>query len=396
MVTDFNPLTIWMYKNCYLRFCTSEFNLSTTQQNVHLCNYSIQKNYKNDSERSDELPKENMWTNKEFIDKYLKKINRCEAWNQIIYPGMKNAIICSMMSTQDIIETRKNTFELYGADFMISEDLKPWLIEINCSPTMARTTAITACLCDSVLEDVCKVIIDRKTNKNCDTGGFELIYKAMTVPQPNYTGIDLKIDGQACKKAQIVYSNSTHGQFNSLNNNSNNLNINANTISQLASFESIKLNRQTSIEERTPLSIIEPKSCRNSNTSKKHRNNNFTSNSFRLRKETTLPTISIVNSVHGITNKEKQNISHLSNYKSNLNANDFNEPKTKEIYQNDFSNSNFIRRKTNEEKYSLLKPLNITNKSIQFQLNCTNIVKTYPFSDVICNRSNQNNTNKGK
>lgn len=41
---------------------------------------------------------------------------------------------------------------------MLGEDLKPWLIEINCSPTMARCTAVTTTLCDGVLEDTCKSI----------------------------------------------------------------------------------------------------------------------------------------------------------------------------------------------------------------------------------------------
>jgi len=123
---------------------------------VHLCNYSIQKNFKNDTERSEELPEENMWHQDEFISKYLTRIKKADAWEKVIYPGMKEAILCSMLATQDIIESRKNTIELYGADFMIGEDLKPWLIEINCSPTMARSTEVTTLLCDNVLEDICK------------------------------------------------------------------------------------------------------------------------------------------------------------------------------------------------------------------------------------------------
>jgi len=39
---------------------------------------------------------------------------------------------------------------------MITEDLQPWLIEINSSPSMARTTRVTAELVDGVLEDTVK------------------------------------------------------------------------------------------------------------------------------------------------------------------------------------------------------------------------------------------------
>jgi Tubulin-tyrosine ligase family len=56
LVTDWNPLTIWMFKDSYLRFCTQHFSLDTRHQNVHLCNYSIQKHFKNNTERHVDLP----------------------------------------------------------------------------------------------------------------------------------------------------------------------------------------------------------------------------------------------------------------------------------------------------------------------------------------------------
>jgi len=56
---------------------------------------------------------------------------------------------------------------------MLGEDLKPWLIEINCSPTMARSTAVTTEMCDGVLEDTCK--------GNRITRNFEKIYVCVCV-----------------------------------------------------------------------------------------------------------------------------------------------------------------------------------------------------------------------
>lgn len=50
----------------------------------------------------------------------------------------------------------QSAFELYGADFMLTDDLQPWLIEINSSPSMARNTRATCKLVDDVLEDTLK------------------------------------------------------------------------------------------------------------------------------------------------------------------------------------------------------------------------------------------------
>lgn len=65
-------------------------------------------------------------------------------------------IIGTLLASQDTMDQRKNCFELFGADFMLTENCVPWLIEINSGPSMSPSTSITARMCAQVMDDVIK------------------------------------------------------------------------------------------------------------------------------------------------------------------------------------------------------------------------------------------------
>ena len=80
---------------------------------------------------------------------------------------------------QENIDNRKNSFEFFGYDFMVDEDLRVWLIEVNSSPSMDRGTPVTSVLVEKVLSDLPKVIIDipnAPNRNNCNTGGFICVH----------------------------------------------------------------------------------------------------------------------------------------------------------------------------------------------------------------------------
>ena len=53
---------------------------------------------------------------------------------------MQEMIIRCLQSVQKTIINDKHCFELYGFDILLDANLKPWLIEINASPSMTATS----------------------------------------------------------------------------------------------------------------------------------------------------------------------------------------------------------------------------------------------------------------
>ncbi|XP_039414637.1 tubulin monoglycylase TTLL3 isoform X2 [Corvus cornix cornix] len=201
VVTDWKPLTVWFYRDCYLRFCSWPFSLCHLERARHLCNVSVQKWYKTSPDQDPRVPPDKIWSNKQFQE-YLEQLGQADAWHQVLVPGMKAAILNALRSAQDQVGFRKGSFELYGADFLVGEDCQPWLLEINSCPTMRPSSAVTRRLCANVQRDILRLVLDRKNNPTCSIGAFELIYKEAAVPKPLSARVKLMVKGCSLKKPQ--------------------------------------------------------------------------------------------------------------------------------------------------------------------------------------------------
>ena len=113
-----------------------------------------------------------MWTQEQlnnFVDENYGK----ERFKHIL-GKMKEIVIATILSTQDQVYGRRNSFQLIGYDFMIDDQLNPWLIEINTSPAMDYSTPVTARLVKMVMQDTVKVVIDKKKKKKA--GLYKCVY----------------------------------------------------------------------------------------------------------------------------------------------------------------------------------------------------------------------------
>ena len=129
LVTSWNPLHVWMYRDSYLRFCSRPFTLSCGHESIHLCNNAVQARYTN-AERSHKLPHDNMWDNKMF-HQFLKEQGHGDKWNSLIYPTMKKCLISKLTICKIVM-------------FGLHDQFSTWLLSIYyCYCGRSKCSSIT-------------------------------------------------------------------------------------------------------------------------------------------------------------------------------------------------------------------------------------------------------------
>ncbi|XP_022176617.1 tubulin glycylase 3A-like [Myzus persicae] len=169
LVTNMSPVVVWMYKEGYVRFCTNSFSMENMHESIHLSNVRLQNKYR--KFRNSQIPEECMWDYRE-LQNHLRNIGQEYVWDELIFPGMCESIYAVLQAATDTSFYRDKTFQLFGADFLITDNFIPYLIEINSIPGLNPSTSVIANLVPMLLGDIIKVTVDYKTNLNADTGLF--------------------------------------------------------------------------------------------------------------------------------------------------------------------------------------------------------------------------------
>lgn len=125
---DAHFIRFWSHPLCAVRIASTEFTLDNLAEQAHITNTSIQRKYRRES--TENLPYHHMWSTHTLND-HFEKINKPRAWEKTIYPTIKRTLRAVSKISVDQIDLKPGRFELFGCDWLITEDLKTYLLEIN-------------------------------------------------------------------------------------------------------------------------------------------------------------------------------------------------------------------------------------------------------------------------
>ncbi|XP_068186547.1 probable tubulin polyglutamylase TTLL9 [Antennarius striatus] len=172
LVTSFAPLKAWLYRDGFARFSSTRFSLSSFDDKyMHLTNVAVQKT------APDYDPEKGCKWQLQQLRRYLTAKNGRDVV-EALFKEMDNIFLSSLQSVQKVIINDKHCFELYGYDILLDENLKPWLLEVNASPSLSASSPEDFKMKCSLLEDMLHIVDmeGRLTGKEKRVGGFDLMW----------------------------------------------------------------------------------------------------------------------------------------------------------------------------------------------------------------------------
>ncbi|XP_062387207.1 tubulin polyglutamylase ttll6-like isoform X2 [Sardina pilchardus] len=160
LVTSCDPLSIFLYEEGLARFCTSQYNHPNNNnlQNVcmHLTNYAINKH-------SENFVRDELAGSKRKLSTVLESL--CCDTGQV-WADIEDVVIKALIAAHPVLKHSYNTcftrhtacgsgacFEILGFDVLLDHKLKPWVLEVNHSPSFTTDSRLDREVKDKMLYD---------------------------------------------------------------------------------------------------------------------------------------------------------------------------------------------------------------------------------------------------
>ena len=181
LVTQFQPLEAFVYVEGLARFASKPFSADPEcvgDERIHLTNSSIQKEYLPfDGCHPVCIAGSDGGDNKIKLTWLWKRLEAQGIDTKVVWARIKELCLRTLLSVAESIPPQPNSFEVYGVDIILDECAKPWLVEVNACPALARDSDLDSDVKEALLRDTVALInpspFDREALRRiCKRRGF--------------------------------------------------------------------------------------------------------------------------------------------------------------------------------------------------------------------------------
>lgn len=155
LVTSYRPLKACLYRGGFCRFCVEQYSTDVAEIDnvfVHLTNVALQKHSEDYNSRTG-----GKWAIEDLL-LFIESTRGAAAKDKVL-SDMEAVIVHSLKAVQGVMINDKHCFEMYGFDILLDSSLRPWLLEVNASPSLSVTTTEDRLLKLRLIHDVLSVVI---------------------------------------------------------------------------------------------------------------------------------------------------------------------------------------------------------------------------------------------
>ena len=176
LITSYEPLRIYVFQEGLARFASEIYTTKIDKNNkyMHLTNYSINKKnenfvYNENSEQDDVGYK---WS----LGAFCAHLEKAGIDMDLLWSRIYDLIIKTILSGEHHVINamkkmnlgRSNYFQLLGFDVLVDSDLKPWVLEVNLSPSLATDSPLDHTIKATLLSDSLNLVGIKRINRRTD------------------------------------------------------------------------------------------------------------------------------------------------------------------------------------------------------------------------------------
>ncbi|NXD01650.1 TTLL4 polyglutamylase, partial [Certhia familiaris] len=161
-VTCYDPLRVYLFKDGLVRFASCKYSSSMeslSNKFMHLTNYSVnKKNTEYKSNLDETACQGHKWALKALWSYLTQKGVNSEA----IWEKIKDIVIKTIIASEPYVNSLVKMYvrrpycchELFGFDIMLDENLKPWILEVNISPSLHSNSPLDVSIKGQMIRDL--------------------------------------------------------------------------------------------------------------------------------------------------------------------------------------------------------------------------------------------------